>query len=125
MMRPMVGYAWIRSRAHNKSRATLTHPTIWALTRLRKSDELRELLGIVAEHCRGAVVNDAALAHDHGALREGERDPAVLLDQDDRHRALAAQLDQHAGERFDDHRCEPFGRLVHQQHGWVGEQGAR
>ena len=35
-----------------------------------------------------------------------------------------AQLQQHRGERLDDHRREPFGRLVHQQHRRVGEERA-
>src|SRR5713101_4749754 len=88
-------------------------------------DERSEPVGIGAERGGLAVVDDAALVHDHGASREGERDAAVLLDEHDRERALPAQAQQHRGERLDDHRRQALGRLVHEQHRGIRQERPR
>src|SRR5690242_11034952 len=69
---------------------------------LHHPDELREPVRIGAQRLRCAVVDDVALVEDDGARREGQRHAAVLLDQDDRQRAVGAQLCQHRGQRLDD-----------------------
>ena len=102
-----------------RSPGRIAHDVLLASVRRRRlhdPDQPRELFRIVAQRRRGAIIDDAALVHDDGALGEAERHAAVLLDQHNG-KAGVAQLHEHGGERLDQHRREPFGRLVHQQHG--------
>ncbi len=98
-------------------RSSKPHSTI-PISFARRSASARSGFGI-------AVVDDAALVEDHGARREGERDAAVLLDQDDRQRAFGAQFCQHVDQRVDEHRRQAFGRLVHQEDFGIGQKRAR
>ncbi len=58
---------------------------------------------------------DAAIDHDGDVIGDAGRHADILFDHEDRHRALLGELHQHGFDLLDDHRREPFGRLVHDQ----------
>src|SRR2546422_9602773 len=66
----------------------------------RDPDERSEPVGIGAERGGLAVVDDAALVHDHGAHRESERDAAVLLDEHDRERSEERRVGKECRSRW-------------------------
>src|SRR5262249_3092546 len=73
---------------------------------------------------RRALEHDDALVHDRQAIDQFERQPEILLDEQDR-LAFAAQRADRVCHHFDNHRRQSFGRLVHQQEPRVRKQSAR
>ena len=81
-------------------------------------------LAVGGEHPRLHDPVDAAIDHDGDVIGNSGRHADILLDHEDRHGALARELYQHGLDLLDDHRREPFRRLVHDQEVRVAEKRA-
>ena len=73
---------------------------------------------------RAGEHHDAAVKH--GVIVADIARPfEILLDDEDRHLALAAQMDERAADVLDDRRLDALGRLVQQQHLRLGGERQR
>src|SRR3989454_3311059 len=92
---------------------------------ISKSPQMLSDQSFVAARLAGAAgEGDAAGVQDHYFVGELEREPNVLLDEQDR-LALGLQAGDGAADLGDDERREALGGLVHQQHARVAHQSAR
>src|SRR5262245_39632638 len=82
-----------------------------------------ELRRILRQLARGDAIDHAALLDDIVAVGDGCGKMKVLLDQDHGEARLLEAGDG-AGDLLDDHRCQPFGRLVEQQEAGAGPEDA-
>ena len=80
---------------------------------------------IASELACGRDAIDASIDHDRDVVRDDARNANVLLDDEDVHVTVFAELLQHLLDLRHDDRREPFCRLVHDEEAWIGEQGAR
>ena len=77
------------------------------------------------EGLAGAGHHDLAAVHDREVVGQLVGELEILLDQQDRHVAALAQIDDGAADILDDRGLDAFGRLVeHQQLGPHGERAA-
>ena len=67
---------------------------------------------------------DAAVHHHAHHVGDIDGDAEILLDQQHRDLALAAQRLQHLDHLVDDDRRQPFGRLIHDQEPGIEQQRA-
>src|ERR1700732_3590714 len=65
----------------------------------------------------------ATIHHDR-ARRDVEREPGVLLDQNEREPVRLREPLDGTCELLDDHRRQAFRWLVHQQHRWIADERA-
>src|SRR3954470_14428644 len=78
---------------------------------------------VVAQILRGPGVDDAAALEGDGAVRQGEREIEVVVDDDDRD--LAAELVEALEELLDDGRSEALEGLVEEEHAHGAGERAR
>src|SRR2546430_4118989 len=71
-----------------------------------------------------AVEHDAPVLHDVAVIGNVERDRGALLDHQDRHPELAADVEEPPHQIVDDHRGEAERQLVHQQEVEPAHDGA-
>ena len=91
------------------------------------SDAEQPLLQVAVggERARVHDAVDAPVHHDRDMVRHRGRDADVLLHDENGEVFLAGETDQKIAHLRDDHRREPFGRLVHHEQTRGAEQRAR
>ena len=92
--------------------------------RARHAHQRIEPVGVVEQRPARAGEDDGAAVEDDGVSAKLEREPGVLLDQQQRQIVLALEAVEPGEQRVDDDRRQAFERLVHQQQRRVAHQRA-
>ena len=82
-------------------------------------------LAVASELARRRDAVDAAVDHDRDVVGDRAGDADILLDDEDVHVAVLAQLLEHLLDLGDDDRCKSLRRLVHDKEPRVGQQRPR